>query len=98
MTSENRMSYFFLGLGLGTTAGMLLARKPGVEIRNDIERKVREGRDLIKQQGQELLDNAIETVARGKQTVRNQMKSLSDAVEAGKLAYQRNVTAASHSN
>jgi gas vesicle protein len=98
MTGENRISYLFLGLGLGTAAGMLLARKPGVETRNDIERKVREGRDLIKQRGQELLDNATETVARGKQTVRNQMKSLSDAVAAGKLAYERNVTAASRSN
>ena len=98
MTDENRMNYLFLGLGLGAAAGMLLARKPGVETRNDIERKVREGRDLIKQQGQELLDNATETVARGKQTFRNQMKSLSDAVAAGKLAYQRSVTAASHSN
>ena len=98
MTGENRMGYLFLGLGLGTAAGMLLARKPGVETRNDIERKVREGRDLFKQQGQEFLDNANKTVARGKQTVRNQMKSLADAVAAAKLAYQRNVTAASHSN
>ena len=98
MAGENRIRYLFLGLGLGTAAGMLLARRHGVETRSDIERKVRERRDLFKRQGQELLDNATETVARGKQIVRNHMKSLSDAVAAGKLAYQRNVTAASHSN
>ena len=97
MTDENRMSYLFLGLGLGTAVGMLLAPKAGTETRKDIERKVREGREHIKQQGQQLLDNATETVARGKQTVRNQMKSLSDAVVAGKLAYLRSVEA-SHSN
>jgi gas vesicle protein len=76
---------------------MLLVPKAGTETRNDIERKVREGREHIKQQGQQLLDNATETVARGKQTVRRQMKNLSDAVAAGKLAYLRSVEA-SHSN
>ena len=93
MTDENRMNYLFLGFGLGTAVGMLLAPKAGSETRNDIERKVREGREHIKQQGQELLDSATETVAHGKQTVRNQMKSLSDAVAAGKLAYLRSVDA-----
>ena len=93
MTDENRMNYLFLGFGLGTAVGMLLAPKAGMETRNDIGRKVREGREHIKQQGQELLDSATETVARGKQTVRNQMKSLSDAVAAGKLAYLRSVEA-----
>ena|SRR5437868_4141234 len=93
MTDENRMNYLFLGFGLGTAVGMLLAPKAGTKTRNDIERKVREGREHIKQQGQELLDSATETVARGKQTVRNQMKSLSDAVAAGKLAYLRSVDA-----
>jgi gas vesicle protein len=97
MTDENRMSYLFLGLGLGTAVGMLLAPKAGTETRKDIERKVREGREDIKQQGQELLDSVTETVVRGTQTVRNQMKNLSDAVVAGKLAYLRSVEA-SHSN
>jgi hypothetical protein len=62
-----------------------------------MERKVREGRKDIKQQGQELFDSVTETVARGTQTVRIQMKSLSDAVAAGKLAYLRSVEA-SYSN
>ena len=97
MTDENRMSYLFLGLGLGTAVGMLLAPKAGMETRNDIDRKVREGREHIKRNGQQLFDSATETVARGKQTVRSHMKSLSDAVAAGKLAYLRSVEA-SHSN
>lgn len=97
MTDENRMNYLFLGFGLGTAVGMLLAPKAGTGTRNDIERKVREGTEHIKQQGQQLLDSATETVARGKQTVRNQMKCLSNAVAAGKLAYLRSVEA-SHSN
>ena len=93
MTDENRMNYLFLGFGLGTAVGMLLAPKAGTETRSDLERKVREGREHIKQHGQELIDSATETVAHGKQTVRNQMKSLSDAVAAGKLAYLRSVDA-----
>ena len=98
MTDGNRMNYLFLGLGLGTAVGMLLAQKDGAATRNDIERKVREGREYIKKQGKELLGSTTETVARGKQTVRNQMKSLSDAVVAGKLAYLRSVDASHASN
>ena len=93
MTDENRMNYLFLGFGLGTAVGMLLAPKAGRETRNDIERKVREGREHIKQQGQELHDSATETVAHGRQIVRNQVKTLSDAVAAGKLGYLRSVDA-----
>jgi gas vesicle protein len=98
MTEQNRMSYLVLSFGLGTAVGMLLAPKGGAETRDDIGRKVREGKKYIKQQGQELLDSATETVARGKQTVRNQVKSLTDAIAVGKLAYERNVNAASSSN
>jgi gas vesicle protein len=93
MTHENRMGYLFLGLGLGTAAGMLWARKAGAETRNDIERKMREGGEYIKQHGHELFDHATETVAHGKETVRTQLKSLSDAIAIGKVTYQRGVCA-----
>ena len=88
MTDENRFSYFFLGLGLGTAVGMLGAPKAGTQTRNDIRGKVQEGTNYIKRQGQELLDSATETLEHGKQTLRNQMNNLSEAVAAGRKAYQ----------
>jgi len=88
MTDESRFSYFFLGLGLGTAVGMLVAPKAGTQTRNDIRGKVQEGTNYVKRQGQELLDSATETLEHGKQTLRNQMNNLSEAVAAGRKAYQ----------
>ena len=97
MTDQNKMSCLFLGFGLGTAVGMFLEQKAGSKTRNEIRRRMREGKEHLEQQRRELLDSATETVSRGKQVVHNQMKSLSDAIAAGKLAYKRSVRADSNS-
>lgn len=89
MPGENRMNYLFIGFGLGTAVGMLFAPKAGVETRNAIEGRVREGRKYFKRQGNELLGSATNTVGRGKQALRNHMQGVSEAVAVGKAAYLR---------
>jgi gas vesicle protein len=64
MAHEDRLSHFFLGLGLGTAVGMLLAPKAGAQTRNDIQNKMREGSEYIKRPGQELRDTGTDTFAR----------------------------------
>jgi gas vesicle protein len=91
MTGENRMNYLFVGFGLGTAIGMLFAPKAGVETRNSIQGRIREGHKYFKRQGQELLGSATNTVGHGKQVLRNHMQGLSEAVAAGKVAYLRKV-------
>ncbi len=91
MTNQNKVSYLFLGFGLGTAVGMFLEQKAGAKTRNEIRRRMREGKEHLEQKRRELLGSATETVARGKQAVQNQFKSLSDAIATGKLAYQRSV-------
>jgi gas vesicle protein len=86
-----KLSYFLLGLGLGTAVGLLFAPKSGAETRNYLQDKAQEGTDYVKRQGGELRDRATETLERGTQNLGDQMKSLGDAVDAGKQAYREGV-------
>jgi gas vesicle protein len=97
MESASKLGYFFLGVGLGTAAGLLFAPKPGAEARNYLRSKTQEGTDYLKNQGQELVNSATETVERGKRTLGNSVKNLADAVDAGKQAYREAVESAAPS-
>ena len=88
MKNSNRIRYFLLGMGIGTAVGMLFAPKAGAETRNFLETKVRDTADALKCEGQDLGDRAVETIERGKQSVRDQVKKLSEAVDAGKQAFR----------
>jgi len=87
----NGFGYLFLGLGVGTVVGLLLAPRSGVDTRKFLLTKTGEGANYLKQQGQELVDSATETIERSKQTLRNQVNNLADAVEAGKQTYREAV-------
>jgi gas vesicle protein len=91
MEDDNRFGYFFLGLGLGTAVALLYAPKRGAETRNYLRSKTQQGVDYLQNQGEQLVNSATETVEHGKRTVQNQVKSLADAVEAGKQAYREAV-------
>ena len=91
MEDENRLSYFFLGLGLGVAVGVLFAPKSGAETREFIRSKAEEGVDFVKQRGDEFRQTATETIDRGKDNLRRQKESLSAAMEAGKQAYREAV-------
>ena len=43
MDDDKRLSYFFLGLGLGVAVGMLFAPKSGEETREFLKQKADEG-------------------------------------------------------
>lgn len=91
MEDDSKLSYFFLGLGLGVAVGVLFAPKSGVETREFIRSKAGEGVDYVKQRGEELRDTATDTLDRGKETLRRHKDNLSAAVEAGKQAYRESL-------
>jgi gas vesicle protein len=91
MEDDNRLSYFFLGLGLGVAAGVLFAPKSGAETRDLIRSKAEEGTEYVKRRGTEIKETAAEALERGKSTVLKQKENLSAAVEAGKQAYREAV-------
>ncbi len=91
MEDDSKLSYFFLGLGLGVAVGVLFAPKAGAETRDLIRSKAGEGADYVKRRGEELRDSATETLDRSKETIRRHKDNLSAAVEAGKQAYRESL-------
>ena len=91
MDEDSKLSFFFLGLGLGVAAGVLFAPKSGSETRDFLLSKANESADLAKRRAQELRDQANETIERGKSTVQRHKESLSAAVDAGRQAYRETV-------
>jgi len=86
--NDNKLSYFFLGLGLGVAVGVLFAPKAGEETREYIRSKANEGVDYVKRRGEELRDTATDTLDRSKDAIRRHKDNLSAAVEAGRQAYR----------
>jgi len=91
MEDDNKLSYFFLGLGLGVAVGVLFAPKSGAETRDFLRSKADEGTDFVKRSAEDLRDTAADTIDRGKDTIRRHKDNLSAAVDAGKQAYREAV-------
>lgn len=93
MEESNKLSYFFLGMGIGVAIGILFAPKAGEETRRLIREKADEGRGYVKNRGEEVKTQATNLVERGREKVSKQREQLSAAVEAGKSAYRETVEA-----
>ena len=91
MDEDSKLSFFFLGLGLGVAAGVLFAPKSGAETRDFLLSKASESADLAKRRAQDLRGQANETLERGKSAVQRHKESLSAAVDAGRQAYRETV-------
>src|ERR1043166_7779338 len=85
---DNKISYFFLGLGLGVAAGLLFAPKSGAETRDLILTKADESKEYLRRRGEQLRDSASDLLEQGKTVVSRQRDQLSSAIEAGKQAYR----------
>jgi gas vesicle protein len=93
MEDDNKLSYFFLGLGLGVAAGVLFAPKSGEETRRLLRTKAEEGTDYVKQQADKAKETAADALERSKQTIQKHKDNLASAVEAGKQAYREATSA-----
>jgi gas vesicle protein len=91
MEDDNKLSYFFLGLGLGVAVGVLFAPKSGSETRELLRSKANEGVDNVKRKTVELRETATEAIDRSKETLKRHKENLASAVEAGKQAYREAV-------
>jgi gas vesicle protein len=91
MEDDNKVPYFFLGLGLGVAVGILFAPKSGAETRDFLRDKAEEGTDYVKRRANELRDTAAEALDKSKESLRRQKENLSAAVDAGKQAYREAV-------
>ena len=92
MDEDKKLSYFFLGVGIGVAVGLLFAPKSGEETRELIRSKAGEGKDYLKRRGEEARESATEWVERGRTAVNRQKEQLSAAFDAGKQAYREAVS------
>ena len=88
MEDDSKLSFFFLGLGLGVVAGVLFAPKSGAETRDFLTSKANETADLAKRRAMEVREAAVETYDRGVATVQRHKDNLAAAVEAGRQTYR----------
>ena len=88
MDDDNKISFFFLGLGLGVAVGLLFAPKSGSETRELIANKAGEGKDFLRRSGEQLRDSASDVLEKSKDVVARQRDQISNAIEAGKQAYR----------
>ena len=91
MEDDNKLSYFFLGLGLGVAVGVLFAPKSGEETRQFLRSKAEEGTDYVKRRAEDLRDTASDAIDRSKEGIRRHKENLAAAVDAGKQAYREAV-------
>lgn len=89
--NSNKLSFFFLGLGIGVAAGVLFAPKAGDETRQLLRAKADEGGEYLRRRGEDLKGQAASLVEKGKETVIRKKESLSAAVDAGRQAYRESV-------
>jgi gas vesicle protein len=91
MEDDNKISYFFLGLGLGVAVGVLFAPKSGAETRDYLRSRAEDGTDYVKRRANDLRDTAADAIDRSKATLRRKRVIPSAAVDAGKQAYREAV-------
>jgi gas vesicle protein len=87
---QNGFSYLLIliGIGIGIVAGLLIAPRPGAEIREDIQRRTNEGVDYLNQQVDKLREGAEQAVTKGKEWMGRQGDALS-AVETKKPLHEQ---------
>lgn len=91
MDENNKLSYFFLGMGLGVAVGLLFAPKSGPETRDLLLSKADDGREYLKRRKEDLKDSANDLLDKGRTVISKQKDQFSSAVEAGKQAYREHV-------
>ena len=94
MEDDNKLGYFFLGLGVGVAVGILFAPQSGEETRAQIRTRASEGKDYVKRRSEDLKESASDLVDRSKDAVQRQREQVAAAVNAGKQAYREAVSTA----
>jgi gas vesicle protein len=85
----SKVSYFLVGLGIGSLIGVLFAPKSGEETRDFLAKRADEGKDYAQRKARELRERADELIERSKDVASRKKDSISAAVEAGREAYLR---------
>jgi gas vesicle protein len=83
------VSYFLVGLGIGSAVAILFAPKSGKETRQYLVDKTREANELTRQKVRELKILAEDAVERSKGTIAQTKEQIAAAIDAGRETYNR---------
>jgi gas vesicle protein len=85
----SKLSFFLVGLGIGSLIGILFAPQSGEETRDYLASKADEGRDYAQRKARELRERAEDLLERSREVMSRQKDAFSSAVEAGKETYKK---------
>jgi len=85
----SKVSYFLVGLGIGSLIGILLAPKSGEETREYLSQKAKEGNEYAQKKARELRERAEDLVERGKEMLTQKKEQIESAVDVGRETYRR---------
>jgi gas vesicle protein len=83
------ISYFLVGLGIGSAVGILCAPKSGEKTREYLARKASEGNEYARKKARELKDRAEAAVGHGKEMIAQTKEQIAAAIDAGLETYNR---------
>jgi gas vesicle protein len=83
------ISYLLLGIGIGCLIGILYAPQSGEESREFLSSKATAGQDYAQEKVRELRKGAKDLFERSQEIMMYHRGSISAALAAGKVAYQR---------
>jgi gas vesicle protein len=87
--TNSKVSYFLVGLGIGSLLGILFAPKSGEETREYLSQKAKEGSEYAQKKARELMDRAEETFERGKEMIEETKGQIATAIDVGRETYHR---------
>jgi gas vesicle protein len=87
--TDSKVSYFLLGLGIGSVLGILLAPKSGEETREYMSKTAEEGSEYAREKARQLRERAEDLVERGKEVLTEKTEQITAAVDVGRETYNR---------
>ncbi|MGH9692303.1 MAG: YtxH domain-containing protein [Candidatus Acidiferrales bacterium] len=85
----SKVSFFLVGLGIGSLIGILFAPGTGEDTRDYLAARADEGRGYAQKKARELRERAEDLIERSKEVMSRQKGAISSAVDAGKETYKR---------
>ena len=87
--TDSKVSYFLVGLGIGSLLGILLAPKSGEQTREYLSQRAKEGSEYAQNKARELRERAEDLVERGKEVLTEKKEQITAAVDVGRETYER---------
>ena len=87
--TDSKVSYFLVGLGIGSLLGILFAPQSGEETREYLSQRAKEGSEYAQKKASELMERAEDLIERGKEALTEKKEQITAAVDVGRETYER---------